>query len=279
MAVEDYVSLLPAWIRDNPGILEAWQEGVANVGYDNALEWVQQTPAYDAAFPGNKRDDGSLRMTENEYMSRVDAYHRDLTSVGLNPGIFGDQIVDLIEGDVSPTEFWEERLKPMWDRITERGPDLIARYANDYNLTMTKEALLASALDTRISDLVMSRRISLSEIRAQSDKAFGMEYTDRYENLTQELLELGDFDAVDARSLFQQAKALMPTLSVLAGRHADPDDDFDLTEFAGAVELGDVEQQLRMKRLMAQEDAAFTGGGQIDLARTQSGGVAGLAQR
>ena len=65
----------------------------------------------------------------------------------------------------------------------------------------------------------------------------------------------------------------------LAARHGDPDDTFDITEFAGAAFLDDPEQGARVRRLRAQESSAFTGGGTIDYARSEKGGgVSGLAQ-
>jgi len=82
----------------------------------------------------------------------------------------------------------------------------------------------------------------------------------------------------EAQQFFGNAAMLVPTLSVLASRNADPDDDFDLTEFTQAQIFDDPTQRRRMRRLLAQETASFTGGAQIEFRRGQTGGVAGLAQ-
>jgi hypothetical protein len=66
---------------------------------------------------------------------------------------------------------------------------------------------------------------------------------------------------------------------VLANRHADPDDEFHLEQFDNADLFQDPQQRRRMGRLLAQERASFTGGAQLDFAKSQTGGVTGLATK
>jgi hypothetical protein len=65
---------------------------------------------------------------------------------------------------------------------------------------------------------------------------------------------------------------------VLANRHFDPDDDFDIFEFTAASLFNDPVQRRRMARLIAQEQAQFgsTGGFARDRG---TGGLAGLEVR
>jgi hypothetical protein len=275
VAIEDYKNLLPAWLRDNPELLISWEEGVAAVGYDNALEWVQQTPQYDLVFPGNRREDGSLRLTENEYFSTMDSYEASLRSVGVNPEMFGEQFISLIVGDVSGSEFWQERVSPIYDRIIDRGEEMIARYANDYGLAMTRESLIASLLDPEMEVKILNRQIGVTEIRVASDRTLGAAVTDRYADLTNELYER-DIELGRVQQLFQQADVMMPVLQVLARRHADPDDTFDLEEFTQGSLYNDPQQARRMRRLVSQEQSTFTGGKQIEYAAGKSGGLTGL---
>ncbi len=278
MSVEFYKESLPAWVRNNPKLLEAWMAGVGEVGGENALEYVQATPEYDLVFAGNRRDDGSLRHSEDEYLSIIESYARDLRSIGLNPDVFEDKFATLIAGEVSPREFWQERVEPMYDRIMARSDELLERYAADYGIDLTPEALLASALDPEIGAKVLNRQISLTELKAESDIALGTETTDRYSMLIEDMLEFG-VDQNTSRALFQEAKTLLPALSVLASRHADQDDQFDLDEFVSAEVYNDPEQRRRMRRLVAQESSTFTGGAGLDFATTREGGVAGLMDR
>ena len=275
MPVEDYKALLPSWLRDNPELLISWEEGVAAVGYDNALEWVQQTPQYDLVFPGNRREDGSLRLTEKEYFSTMDSYEASLRAVKVNPDMFGEQFITLIEGDVSGAEFWQERVSPIYDRIIDRGEEMIARYANDYGLAMTRESLIASLLDPEMEVKILNRQIGVTEIRVASDRTLGAMVTDRYADLTNELYER-DIDLGRVNQLFQQADAMMPVLQTLARRHADPDDTFDLEEFTQGTLYNDPEQARRIRTLVAQERSSFTGGKQIEYAQNKTGGLSGL---
>ena len=79
----------------------------------------------------------------------------------------------------------------------------------------------------------------------------------------------------EAAGFFGQAATQLPGLDVLARRHEDPDDDFDLEELTKAMIYDDPEERRRMRRLVAQERSTFTDVG--NLARGRTGGVAGLA--
>lgn len=279
MAYDFYLQSLDPWIRNNPELLALWIEGAELYGGDNALEYVQDSPVYDIVFPGNKRPDGSLRHSEDQYLSITDQYTQSLIDVGLNPANFEHRYADLIEGEVSPREFFVERLEPMYDRILERSDELIARYAQDYGIDLTPEALLASALDPELQTKVLNRQIALSELKAESDMTLGTEVTDRYAPLIEDLLDTEQMTQPEAQAYFRNAQTMMPVLSTLAARHADPDDDFDLAEFTAASIYNDPAQRRRMRRLTAQEDASFSGGSGIDFTQTRTGGVAGLQQR
>ncbi|RKZ89395.1 MAG: hypothetical protein DRQ39_00850 [Gammaproteobacteria bacterium] len=277
MAGEEYEFRVPYWIRQNPILRAAWEEGIVEYGYDGAEDWVRATDEYARQFEGILRDDGSFRMTEGEYLSTMDSYRDSLRAVGVNPDLFAGQFVGLIKGDVSGNEFWQERVTPAYDRVIERGQEAINRYATDWDLEMTQEAILASLLDPDdIGSKILNRQIGISEIRYESDVSLGAAETNKYLDLTSELYEYG-VDVGQARDLFQQADVMMPALSILASRHADPDDDFDLEEFTAATIHNDPEQARRIRRLMAQEASTFTGGRQTDYMSSQkTGGVSGL---
>ena len=279
MAAEDFIAFMPAWIRDNPKAKALWIKGAGEFGYENALEYIQQQPIYDRWFPGNKREDGSIRYSESEYLSAIDGYKSRLQAVGVNPDLFADQFVQLIEGDVSPAEFWDERVAPTYDRIIERGDGMMDRYANDWGLEMTREALFVSLLDPDgLGSKILNRQIGISELRYEADMALGVDVSNRYKDLTEEMYERG-YGVDQARSVFQEADAMMPVLSVLANRHADPDDEFDLDEFTAATLYNDPEQSRRMRRLMAQESSSFTGNKVTGFVNSQrTGGLSGLEE-
>ena len=139
----DYGMLMP-WMPDE--LIALYTE--AYVEYGNAdMAWaaVRQAPAYDQFFAGNRREDGTLRMSEQEYMSTLDAYDDVFQSVGLNPDLWKKRYVDLIEGDVSADELMAERVMPIYERIVEGGEFIRQQYADDWGLDMSFEAILAAA--------------------------------------------------------------------------------------------------------------------------------------
>lgn len=277
-SVEALKSLLDPWLRNNPVLLAKWEEGVGLVGYTDALEWVQQSPEYDVVFPGNKREDGSIRYSEDEYLAVIESYQDTLISVGLEPSTFSELFPGLIEGNVSGDEFRVERVEPMYDLIIERGQAAIDRYAQDWNLDMTVEAILAAALDPQgIGSKILNRQISISSLRYESDRLLGSETTNQYLDLAVDMYEAGTTQP-EAVRMYEKARTALPVLSALARRHADPDDTFDLDEFAIATLYNDPEESRRMRRLVAQESSLFTGGSAVDFAKSRAGGVAGLAE-
>ena len=269
--------LLMPWMPQE--LIDLYVDSYVEYG-DPELAWaaVRQSAAYDRFFPGMTRDDGTMRFgDEQEYIAVTEAYDDVFRSVGLNPSLWKERYIDLLEGDVSPDELMRDRVMPIYERLIDQGSEAIRqRYADDWGLEMTFESILAAALDPDdIGSRILNRQIALSEIGGEAaSSGFNVtkEYAERlYEdkNLTREQADL----------LFQQAETFVPAMSVLSARHADPDDDFNLEDFVSAELFSNPQQRRRMRRLIAQENAAFTGGATIDYLRTREGGVAGLMDR
>jgi hypothetical protein len=267
----DYGILMP-WMPDE--LIQIYNDAYVEYG-DPDFAWaaVRQSPAYDQYFAGNRREDGTVRMTEQEYVAVKEGYNDVFLSVGLNPKLFEEQYLALIEGDVSPDELMRDRVLPVYERILEATPDIMARYANDWGLEMTPAAILAAALDPDgVGTQILNKQIALSEIggeAAESGYNIDIEYAER--------LQEAGLDRGTADQLFSKAENMMPVLQTLAARHADPDDTFDLEEFVSGELFQDPKERRRVRRLMAQESSTFTGGAQLDYVRSRTGGVAGLA--
>lgn len=276
MAAEDYEWRLPYWIRGDAELRRLWEQGVGEYGYNEAEDYVRSTDYYAQKFEGIRRDDGSYRMEEGEYIANMESYAQSLAAVGVEPSLFQDQFISLIKGDVSGPEFWQERVSPVYDRVIDRGDEMMTRYAEDWGIEMSRPALIASLLDPEmIGNKVLNRQLGISEIRYELDEALGTQQTERYLDLTTEMYER-DTTLGEAEAVFGRARTALPTLEVLARRHADPDDDFDLEEFTQATLWNDPEQARRMRRLISQEQSQFTGGA-FEVSRSQTGGVSGLA--
>lgn len=282
MAIEDYV-YIPEWLEDTPlGAVyaEVWDETGSGQA---AIDAVRAHEAYDTYFAGNKREDGTVRYEEAEYLSQMESYEDSLVAVGLERDFvrayFKDDFVRLIEGNVDGTEFWMERVKPTWDRVTQASDAIRAEYAGQLGIELTDEAIFASLMNEAVQKGVLDQTIAMSEIRGA--------YAERFDDINalendyfMDLYKRGDIDLGAARALYANADTMMPVLSALASRHADPDDDFDIYEFTNAQLVTDPQQVSRMRRLMAQERASFQkASAQVDYARNRVGGAAGLEER
>src|SRR3990172_2164196 len=69
-----------------------------------ALTQVRASAAYDVYFAGNRRDDGTLRLSEYDYYLYKERARVAIASLGVNPDLFGEDIVAALEGDVSINE-------------------------------------------------------------------------------------------------------------------------------------------------------------------------------
>jgi len=235
---------------------------------------VRQSPMYDTYFAGNRREDGTLRLSEQEYMSTLDAYDDVFESVGLNPDLWKKRYVDLIEGDVSADELMAERVMPIYERIVEGGEFIRQQYADDWGLEMTFESILAAALDPDdIGNKILLKQIAISEIGGEAaSSGFGLD-----REMVERLFGEKNLTRAQADQMFQDAESIVPTMQVLSARHADPDDPFDINTFLEGDIFGDPQERRRMRRLRAQESSTFTGGAAIDYTRSRAGGVTGLA--
>lgn len=267
---------VPLWIKGKAELEQAWTEAWIETGSVLlAREAVRAHASYETYFAGNKRDDGTVRVTEEQYQSILEGYAGGLLSVGLNPDIFADMFSGLISGDVSVGEF-VDRLEMARAGIIDRAAAVAERYTDYYGIEMTVEAVYASVLDPLVHEGIISRKIAISQIGASaSEHGFDIGIT------AAETLVNQDIDIFTARRFFGQAENLLPVLETLAQRHADPDDTFDLGEFTQAEIMNDPTQRRRIRRLIAQEGAFFTSGsGQAQLiSSARQGSLTGLNDR
>jgi hypothetical protein len=136
---------------------------------------------------------------------------------------------------------------------------------------MTVEAILASLMSDRVENAVLTRQITMAEIGGEASMR-NFDITTTFVDL----LEQQGMDRGEAQQFFGTAEAILPVLGALAQRHGDLDDTFDLFELAQAEVFLDAGQSKRIQQLVTQEEAMFTGGAQVELARTETGGLGGL---
>ena len=279
---QDILNILPPWMLQEPTFAQAFLEEVIEAGGTSntnaaliAMEVIRQAPEYrqmyDDVFTGNRREDGTLRLTESAYFSRIQGYRDALATVSdVDPAIFEEEYGDLISGDVGIDEF-QLRVDALYTRILENSPFIRDYYAENFGIDMTDAGILASMMSSRVGDAVLLKQITMAEI--------GGEASMRNYDLTTEfvnMLENQGMKRADAQEFFGSADSILPVLGALAQRHGDSDDTFDLFELAQANVFLDAGQMKRITQLVSQEEAMFTGGAQVELTRSQAGGLEGL---
>lgn len=275
------VVVRPPWLPD--GLYQIWlqyyMDAGGQAGGQNAeiaaIEQTRQDSAYESYFPGIKRDDGTIRYADNPeqtYYTNIESYRNTIEGLRMQPDSFGEEYIDLIEGDVSPNEF-STRVNALQDRVLSQGPAIRDWYAENYGLDLTPQGILAGLMSERVNDAILNRQITMAEIAGEGGVA-GYDISAEFANM---LATEGNMERNEANRLFGSARQLLPMLGALAARHGDPDDTFDLVEFTDAF-LNDPEQAQRIERLRAQESSTFTGGAQLEYLRDRAtGGVGGLA--
>ncbi len=143
-------------------VLEEWVE---TGDFDLAVAAMRQSDQYEIYFPGNRREDGSLRYNEATYLANMEAYAQELASVDLNPDL--DGFVSLIEGSVSPREF-ASRVQAVTARVLTRADEIREYYAQVANIEMTDAAIIGSIIDPNLNEAILARDISVAEIGAEA---------------------------------------------------------------------------------------------------------------
>ncbi len=275
MLPADFAALM-SWLPQS--LIDIYINAWVETG-NSAMAWgeVRTSPEYETYFPGIVRDDGTLRMTELEYMGNMAAYRQTVSELGLNPDLFTSQYVNLITGEKSPDEF-QAQVDALAERVWFASDEIRQAYFNEGYAdaaSMSLEALIASVLDPDVGNLILNQQITMAEILGEG----AIRGLDVDTELAADLLGAG-FDRTAATQLFGQAAEWLPVLGVLAARHNDPDDPFDLDEFVTAEVYNGFEAKQLMRRLVSQERASFTESGYFGTATSDvTGGLTGLRER
>lgn len=238
----------------------AWaQNGGTQAAIQIALAEMRKHPLYDKHYAGNKRADGTIRLTEVQYYTEQLRYRQILRDFNL-PGknkFFTDGFVRLLEGEKSVDQFLED-LNRLYVGIATNS-DSVRQYFMEHfgvNGNVSNAALLASALDPSKSPLVYENEIRQSQIGgAALAHEFDLDIAEAA------LLASYGLEGQAANTLFSRAQSQVPTLSELVARHNDPDDEFTLKDYTDALVIGDATQLRRISRLISAESSLYRQGG------------------
>ena len=252
-------------------LIEVYVQGFVETGDRNlALLKMRSDPLMETVYPGIRKNDGTLRMTEQEYIVAKEFMELELRNYNLNPQVFGDDIVEAISGDVSPQEF-SERLQAGYQNIVQNIPQVKEVYLREFNLDLNEESIFGMFISPRLSTAVLDNQIRQSQILAEAETALGTRA------LTVQVargLQQQGLTQAQARRGFQGAAALLPGLSQGAERFGRGD--ITATEYVEATELGDQGVAERIRRIESQITSASSA--QAGAARTRTGEVVGLEE-
>lgn len=270
----DYDELMmPVWMEGTP-MRRIWLDAYIETGDANlAMEAVRRDPIYDRFFAGNRREDGSLIYDEAQYLSVIESYEDAILSVGVNPDQFSEQMAAMIQGYVSPAEF-ASRVETIYERVLTQGSAIKEWYTNKFGFEYTRAGIVASMMDPKVGRAILERRISMSEIGGEASKR-GFDVNKFFAS---QLLQRG-LAGDQAQAFFAAAASDIPVLQVLAQRHGDPDDEFDLNDFTAVTLEQDPTMRRTVRRYLESERAGFTSGmaGLTTRLDRDTGGLSGLA--
>jgi len=220
-----------------------------------ALGAVRQDESYSNFFPGNQRADGSVRLSEAEYGSVLESYQDSLRTFGINPDVFADTFGELVEGDVSPTEF-KSRLNTVYSGIEQNIPEVKEYYATNFGIDLSDESIFAAAVDPTLGDAILSGQITQAQIGGEAESrgiAISQPQIERLQRfgVTQR----------EARELFQAATVEVPRIQELqarGGREVAEEDVFGVEEFTEAAVFRTPEEREELRVLEAEEASRFS---------------------
>jgi len=238
-----------------------------------AMESVRGSSAYDRVFAGNRREDGSLRMSEQEYYGYTRAWDRELSLWGLNPDLFRarGKLLESIQNEISVEEL-AGRLATTSDAIVNNIDEVREFYAQGYGIQLSNEAILGMAVDPDLGREVFERRISAAQIGGEA----ALQGFRRSMQQAEKLARAG-LGQREARDLYSQASRAVPALDAMAARYYDPQGGFGIEGYESAQVLGDQRVMQRMERRLAEEQSAFST--QANVRADREGALTGLRQR
>ena len=235
-----------------------------------ALAEMRADPIMVEIYPGIKRDDGSLRMTEQEYVAAVDNMKASVRKFNLNPNEFNDDIVQAIGGDVSPLEF-SQRLDAGYEGVVNNIPQVKQAYLDNFGVDLPDESIFAMFVSPNVATKILEGQIRASQVIGEAEAAgFGSITAQVAQSLTaQGLTQEG------ARKGFGEAALSLPGIQTAAlsqGR-----DNIGVAEYVEATQLGDAQQLRELQNVINQnraESAAILGA-----ATNRAGQVTGLIEQ
>ena len=240
-----------------PDILDLFANEWARTGDPQvAIAEVRRSDAYEIAFPGNKRPDGTVKFDEVTYTGLKESYIGTLQEYGIprntSVDLLTDRFTGLIEGEVSAREF-AQRVDAVYQGIQENIPEVTEFYRENFGLELTPEAIFVGALDPTVGEEIVAGRITTAQIGGEAARA-GFEITGDFA----QRLQRAGISQAQARQLFTTAQAELPRLQELQARGGvEQPEQFTLEQFTEAAVFQSPEELEEIRQLEAEEQSRF----------------------
>ena len=240
-----------------PDILDLFANEWARTGDPQvAIAEVRRSPAYEIAFPGNKRPDGTVKFDEVTYTGLKESYIGTLQEYGIprntSVDLLTDRFTGLIEGEVSAREF-AQRVDAVYQGIQENIPEVTEFYRENFGLELTPEAIFVGALDPTVGEEIVAGRITTAQIGGEAARA-GFEISGEFA----QRLQRAGISQAQARQLFTTAQAELPRLQELQARDGvEAPEEFTLEQFTEAAVFQSPEELEEIRLLEAEEASRF----------------------
>ena len=240
-----------------PDILELFADEWARTGDPQvAIAEVRRSPAYEIAFPGNKRPDGTVKFDEVTYTGLKESYIGTLQEYGIprntSVDLLTDRFTGLIEGEVSAREF-AQRVDAVYQGIQENIPEVTEFYRENFGLELTPEAIFVGALDPSVGEEIVAGRITTAQIGGEAARA-GFQISGDFA----QRLQRAGISQAQARQLFTAAESELPRLqSLQAARGVETEQQLSLEDFTEAAVFQSPEELEEIRRLEREEESRF----------------------
>jgi len=240
-----------------PDILSIFASEWARTGDPQvAIAEVRRNPAYEIAFPGNKRPDGTVKFDEVTYTGLKESYIGTLQEYGIprntSVDLLTDRFTGLIEGEVSAREF-AQRVDAVYQGIQENIPEVTEFYRENFGLELSPEAIFVGALDPTVGEEIVAGRITTAQIGGEAARA-GFEISGDFA----QRLQRAGISQAQARQLFTTAQTELPRLQELQTRGGVTDpEQFTLEQFTEAAVFQSPEELEEIRLLEAEEASRF----------------------
>ena len=266
-------------------LIDEYVQGYIETGEPTfALAKMRASDSYEKVFPGITRDDGSLRMTEAQYLQNKEAVLIHFNEFGI--GGYGGQVIDslfpsLVQNNVSPDEI-AARLsvadRQLSNLSTEQKRNVLQAYENYYStelgetIELDEAALIPLVIDPDVNAQILNRQLNVARIGNQYAVTAGVEAS---RTAIESLVGAG-LQQSEAQRTFQAAvdRALISSRLARRQLRTEAPSAMDVLQ---AQYLGDLDTTLQLQSIEAQ--AASESTAQLGAVKGQEGAVIGLTER